>query len=200
MKIKYLALFLITLPLFLITKTSLAVDSSSSAAAKYNLTFPIAQLGNCSDLASCKKYCDDKKNREACTLFSKQKGLDKRTSVEIKKPPLPQASVSIYEAAGKALGCTNEASCKEFCGNFQNWEKCGEFAKRFKMGTAVPKPSNDPCTQLKEKMASQSATAESVKAYYQRYCLQSAPPTSGLVQGISTTRSLIESVKSFLGI
>ena len=50
-------------------------NGPSDPAKKYNITFPIEELGSCSDLASCKQYCEDPVNSTACINFAKKKGF-----------------------------------------------------------------------------------------------------------------------------
>jgi hypothetical protein len=109
-------------------------SSPEEAAKKYNITFPVAELGNCADVSSCRTYCDDPINRTACVDFAKKKGFYKEAPIETKKE-------SVIAAAKKELGCDSETSCKEFCSNQENFEVCKAFAQK---NGLQAEPARDP--------------------------------------------------------
>jgi hypothetical protein len=110
-----------------------AEDASGSAQTpvnKYNITFPVSTLGNCADLQSCKAYCEDPVNKEACISFAKSKGF-------YKEPPKSEGNVRsklILEKAKVELGCNTEQDCKALCQDQSNAEKCAAFAKKYGIG------------------------------------------------------------------
>lgn len=122
--------FLLTFFLMFMTSVLAYAQSASSsgelAAKKYGVTFPVAELGNCSNLSECRTYCDDPLHQTQCVEFAKKKGFYKEDKNAIKN--------AIAIAAKNELGCDSIDACKEFCGEQENWEKCGEFAKKHKLG------------------------------------------------------------------
>ena len=40
-------------------------------AQKHGITFPIAELGNCTNFSDCRNYCEDPVNRDTCIDFAK---------------------------------------------------------------------------------------------------------------------------------
>src|SRR5262245_3524814 len=84
-------------------------------AKKYNITFPVAELGNCASLDECKTYCAVPANQTACTNFAKSHGFYKA----------PPTQSEILAAAQSELGCSTQDECKAFCGLQENWIKCG---------------------------------------------------------------------------
>lgn len=105
--------------------TAFAQESPEGMAKKYNIQFPIAELGNCTDISSCKAYCDDEANRDTCMNFAKKKGFHK----EIKRP-----DDTILQSAKSTLGCDSEAACRSICEKEENFEKCSSFAQKHGLG------------------------------------------------------------------
>ncbi len=144
-----LLILVATILLVLVTTTSVkAIDSSSSAnpAAKYGITFPVAELGNCNSLNACKTFCQDITNKDACIAFAKKKGFYKEKEAMANQQTL-------LTSAKSELGCDSADSCKQFCGEQQNWIKCGEFAKKHGLGVKLPQgsPQASPRPDLLEK-------------------------------------------------
>jgi len=110
------------LPLFIVA--AVHAQSPEELAAKYGITFPIFELGNCANYSDCRLYCEDPANHERCIQFAKNKGFySQDTAIDAKKKDM-----LVY--AQSELGCTTIASCRQFCSYEQNWQKCGEFAKK----------------------------------------------------------------------
>jgi hypothetical protein len=107
---------------FILSSKVHAVESTTSAnVAKFGITFPVAELGNCNNLDECKTYCNDATHQTECVEFAKKKGFYKEQKSAVKN--------SITIAAKQALGCDGETACKQFCSLSENKQKCSEFAK-----------------------------------------------------------------------
>lgn len=131
-------LFLLVCFLFFAAQPSFAQESTSSADAvkKFNITFPIVQLGNCTSVENCKEYCSDSANQEACTAFAKSKGF-------YKNPNEGQGNARqrlLLEKAKAELGCSTEEECKVFCSDPANKDKCAAFAKKYNIDTHSKNP------------------------------------------------------------
>jgi len=94
---------------------------SDDPAQKYGITFPIAELGNCTDLASCKTYCDDPLTVQSCINFAKSKGFYKDSQTN--------PDDTVIQKAKESLGCDSITSCKAFCDQATNYDKCHSFAQ-----------------------------------------------------------------------
>lgn len=116
--------------------------AEQSVAKKYNITFPIAELGNCVDVSSCKTYCDDTSHQDTCITFAKKKGFYKETNLDTQKQ-------TILESAKLELGCNSEDSCKQICQKQENFEKCSQFAKKFNLSDGNKKRISDTSTLQK---------------------------------------------------
>lgn len=100
-----------------------AQDSETEAVRRYNITFPIAELGGCTSLSACKTYCSGASHQEACIAFAKKKGFYSEMKADEKRAQL-------VEDAKNDLGCTSETECRSYCSDEANREKCIAFAKR----------------------------------------------------------------------
>lgn len=117
------------------------------------LTFPIAELGNCNNVQTCKVYCDQPQNHEACIAFAKSKGLHK-TKVSAHK-------ADALTFAKSELGCDSITSCKALCEQKENHQKCQVFAN--KRGLAHSPPEHEELlTKAKQNLSCDSF--ESCKA------------------------------------
>lgn len=101
-----------------------AQENPEEVAKKYNVTFPISELGNCADFASCRTYCDDPVNSEACVSYAEKKGFYKQSEMETRREEMLQ------NAKGE-LGCTSEETCREICHQEENFDKCSSFAQKY---------------------------------------------------------------------
>lgn len=118
--------------MFVAVSLSHAIESTASSSAettqKYHISFPIAELGNCGSLSECRKFCDDPVNHDTCINFAKKKGFYRESVKESSNKG------TIIDDAKSELGCDSEDSCKSFCGQQQNWQKCGDFARKHHLG------------------------------------------------------------------
>ena len=80
------------------------------------ITFPIAELGNCANVADCKAFCSQSQNQPTCKSFGQAHGLFKKDR--------------LVELAQTELSCRSVTECREVCQQEANQEKCQEFTKR----------------------------------------------------------------------
>ena len=86
-------------------------------AKEHGITFPIAQLGNCTNVSACKAFCDNPNNQQVCVNFARSKGLG-----------VYREQQDVLQKAKQELGCISYESCRSFCENPDNREKCMKFA------------------------------------------------------------------------
>lgn len=96
--------------------------SSVLAQQDPQISFPIAELGNCNNAQTCKIYCNQSENHEACKQFAKSKGLY--------KDKVDEKQVELLSLAKQGLGCETILSCRDFCSQEANYQKCQSFAKK----------------------------------------------------------------------
>lgn len=107
----------------LLTSSASAQETPQDTARKYNISFPVAELGNCSNVAECRTYCQDPVNQNACIAFAKAKGFYKEE--------LNQRQQELLNTARSELGCTDIARCQALCHQQENFEKCNTFARKY---------------------------------------------------------------------
>lgn len=98
--------------------------SDEEVARKKGVTFPIAELGNCTDVNECRTYCHQEENHDLCEAFAKKKKL--LSENQGRKKEITQ---QILQKAENELGCSDQQSCKTFCSQKENRDKCHDFAK-----------------------------------------------------------------------
>lgn len=103
-----------------------AQESPENIARKYGITFPIAELGGCANLAECRTFCEDPAHFETCVTFAKKKGFHKEEKIEKRA----EQQGDFWEKTSSELGCDSEPSCRAVCEQEANFEKCAAFARR----------------------------------------------------------------------
>lgn len=155
MKKILLLIFAFALCLFVGVSGVKAQESSAeSQVKKYQITFPIADLGNCGSYSECKAYCSDVTHKDECTAFAKKKGFYRE----------PKVKTEIIEAAKEALGCDSQESCKAVCQDPANKDKCEAFAKAHSLGQ---RRGGDPSVLEKAKNILGCDSEASCKAFCQ---------------------------------
>src|SRR3989344_8315727 len=99
--------------------------SDETIAKENNVTFPIADLGNCNSVAECRQFCAVETNRAACKEFALKKKLLKAKVKTIKQ--------DLLNTARKELGCVSAAACFEFCLNEANRDACQAFGEKYSL-------------------------------------------------------------------
>ncbi|MEK7538582.1 MAG: hypothetical protein AAB552_01955 [Patescibacteria group bacterium] len=85
------------------------------------IIFPIAELGNCTDKASCKSFCDKTENLTVCVKFAEDhKLISKENAQKAKK---------LAEIGTGPGGCTGRA-CETYCEDAVHIDECVAFAEK----------------------------------------------------------------------
>lgn len=117
---------------------ALILATGVHAASIFDITYPIAELGNCADRTACKTYCDEAANREACIAFAQAHGLtvSQRSSSSSSSTPTQTTdpTVAAIEADGGpgqcAVGASDpKAACKQYCSVSTNIQECVAYGK-----------------------------------------------------------------------
>ena len=135
-KLFAIVIFLLSFTVFAGHITSVQATTTTNpndVAKKYGITFPINDLGGCTDLAACKTYCQDPANQTSCMEFAKKKGFNKK---------MPTKSQEILNKAKSELGCDSIEACKGFCTSEANLDKCNNFARKYSVGALTQDPSD----------------------------------------------------------
>lgn len=87
------------------------------------ISFPIPELGNCSNPGQCKNYCENPSNIESCLSFAEKNGL---------MPPEAVKHARTFAQAGfRGPGdCQSERGCRVYCAEPTHRDECVSWAKR----------------------------------------------------------------------
>ncbi|MBI2676627.1 MAG: hypothetical protein HYX21_01560 [Candidatus Yanofskybacteria bacterium] len=102
---------------------------SPIAQALSTVTYPVTELGNCTDQQNCKAYCGISSNYSKCIAFAQKNNL----TVEI-----PDDKKAVVAAMQKGEGpgqCKDEASCRNYCEDIDRIEECVSFAEKFSLAS-----------------------------------------------------------------
>jgi len=103
----------------------------------YDITFPIAELGDCTDFYNCLSYCEDPVNYNDCVDYSTEKGF-------YKDEPIFSDLENLYQQAKAELGCESATACIDYCEQVTNFDACNVFAKKLDLlGGYVTDPSEE---------------------------------------------------------
>jgi hypothetical protein len=98
---------------------------SEHVQADAGITFPIPELGGCTDKASCKTYCDASDHMTECVAFAEMHGLmDKEEGARAKK------FASRVKAGEGPGGCASPGMCKTYCEDIAHVDECVAFAEK----------------------------------------------------------------------
>lgn len=100
------------------------IQNASGGSSLSGITFPVAELGNCTSRDECRAYCDQTEHMDACTAFAKAHGLV--TNDEATKS---QKFSEILKSGGGPGNCATPQACREFCSTIENMPACVSFAK-----------------------------------------------------------------------
>lgn len=109
--------------LFILTSPVFAQASDEEIAKKYEIVFPIKELGNCNSITSCKAFCDKQENQQVCIDYAKTKRFYQE-SISVSDED------KLLKLAEKEWGCKSQDECMVFCDTRDNWRKCADFAER----------------------------------------------------------------------
>jgi len=89
-----------------------------------NITYPIPELGNCTDQNNCKTYCNVVANMPACLDYAKAHNLMKSDDVERAR------KMANLAKTGGPGGCKNQNECETYCENTDHLNECVAFAEK----------------------------------------------------------------------
>jgi len=86
------------------------------------ITYPVAELGNCENKEDCKVYCDKEENMEACLSFAEKNNLMDQEEIALAKK-----MASGDEGPG---GCEGKDECEKYCDDISNIDECVSYAEQ----------------------------------------------------------------------
>ncbi len=98
------------------------LGTTETRAQETNITYPVAELGNCANKTACYAYCDDMAHIGECATFAEAHGLMNAEEVRVAR--------LIGDAGEGPGGCRSKKECEAYCENTANMRACIAFAKR----------------------------------------------------------------------
>jgi len=107
----------------LITGFLIAGAIISPAAAQVGISYPVAELGNCTDKTACKAYCDKQENVDACLSFAEKNNLMSNEEIKAAKG---------FKKTGMTGpgGCKGKNECNTYCSGPDHMDECITFAEK----------------------------------------------------------------------
>lgn len=101
----------------------LFVGAAISPVDALEVSYPVAELGNCTDKAACKVYCDEPANVDACLSFAEKNNLMSKDEIKTAKN---------FKKTGMTGpgGCKGKDECKTYCSNPDHIDECVTFAEK----------------------------------------------------------------------
>lgn len=169
---------------YVIEKNVLGTSTASpdEIAREHGITFPIPELGNCTSAQACMQYCNASQNQSACTDFGKKKGLiqDNNNSGSVREE-------KILSDAKSQLGCDSKDSCRQYCSNSDNQQKCQQFAQSEGLNQSQESSQQNASSSLLLQAAKQELGCNS-KESCMNYC--SNPDNQQKCQAFAQTHNL----------
>ncbi|MBI3046293.1 MAG: hypothetical protein HYY86_01990 [Candidatus Harrisonbacteria bacterium] len=97
---------------------------SAAPAAKSNIQYPVAALGNCSSEFECRVYCDSPANIGKCLDYAEKNNLIKSDEIE-----RGRKFKKVLDSGGTPGGCDSQQSCEVYCNDIDNLDKCLAFGE-----------------------------------------------------------------------
>jgi hypothetical protein len=101
---------------------SLFIVFSIYSQVNTNISYPIPELGNCSNKQDCKTYCDLPEYVSACLDFAQLHGLLSDHEIVLSR--------KVSQVKSGPGGCTDHATCQVYCEEIDNLEACLEYASK----------------------------------------------------------------------
>ncbi len=99
------------------------VFATSVYAGLENISYPIAELGNCESQDACFAYCGEPTHYDACMAFAEANQILEEEEIQEYK------EMQEIVAQGGPGGCTSQATCEAYCGDLNNMQECLAFAE-----------------------------------------------------------------------
>jgi len=100
-----------------------SVVAQTDGQATPEISYPVAELGNCADKAACKVYCDEPANIDACLNFAEKNGMMSKEEIKVAKN---------FKKTGMTGpgGCKGKDECKTYCNGPEHMDECITFAEK----------------------------------------------------------------------
>ena len=115
---------------FFIFAVAITLATTAYAKSIFDIEYPIAELGGCTDKTLCKAYCDDSLNQEACENFAASYGVG--SVKEKQKERISRKELAVKDGGpGNCAANTDdpEKSCRAYCDIPGHMNECVAYGK-----------------------------------------------------------------------
>ena len=114
-----------------------ALTAVALAASPFDISYPIADLGNCGSQQECKAYCDDSTNQEQCQLWAEDNGFAPKKEALVSGTRDREREKIDEEALANAPGgCVSPRECDAYCRIEENLNECLDYSVKYGYTTA----------------------------------------------------------------
>ncbi|MFA4890299.1 MAG: hypothetical protein WC587_01545 [Candidatus Paceibacterota bacterium] len=107
---------------------SLGIISVANAVNPFDISYPVAELGNCGSQEECKSFCDNPDNQVACVEWAQGKGFVTEGEVKrVKDMRRFDDGAAPIEDFGPN-GCKTPQECDAFCKVLENLNECLSYS------------------------------------------------------------------------
>lgn len=109
-----------------------ALTAVAFAASPFDISYPIADLGDCGSQQECKAYCDDSANQEQCQLWAENNGFAPKREASASGPRDRAREQLDEEALANAPGgCVSPRECDAYCRIEENLNECLDYSVKY---------------------------------------------------------------------
>lgn len=109
-----------------------ALTAVALAASPFDISYPIADLGNCDSQQECKTYCDDSANQEQCQLWAEDNGFaPKRETPASDTRNRIREQLNEEALANAPGGCVSPRECDAYCRIEENLNECLDYSVKY---------------------------------------------------------------------
>lgn len=113
-------------PIVALAALGLVLALGASAGLE-NVSYPVVELGDCQDQDSCRDYCSQPSNFDACMTFAEANNLLEEEEIQ------EYRQVQEIVAQGGPGGCVSGQECEAYCSDLNNMRECLAFAEEHGM-------------------------------------------------------------------
>ena len=129
--------------IFLLSSVFILSIGMVQAASIFDISYPIAELGNCGSQEECKAFCNDSANAENCQLWAENNGFapKRETMAPPQGGPMPgdrpaggdrAREMKDEEAFANAPGgCKTPRECDMYCRVDENLRECMDYGVKY---------------------------------------------------------------------
>lgn len=100
------------------------------AKSIFDIEYPIAELGGCTDKTSCKAYCDTSEHQEACENFAASYGVGNVKEKQAERLQRKELAVKDGGPGNCAVSASDpEKSCRIYCDAPEHMNECVAYGK-----------------------------------------------------------------------